>query len=420
MIRKVITSFKNESLYVNSFYNMAGSIVTAGLGFLFWFFSARLYTPEQVGLASSLISAMGIISYLSLLGFNTTFVRFLPTSKRRNEEISTGLVLVLVGSVVASLLYVVLIPMIAPSLQFLHSSWLLSLGFVVLCAIAALNFLTDSIFIAFRAAKYNLIVYTVMGILKLGLPVLFVGLGAFGLFGAAGAVGVVGLLLSLFYIIKLFSYQPRFKVDRQAIKELFSFSASNYVANLLNILPPLMTPLIVMNQLGAVANGYYYLTFMVANLLNTVAFAMAQSLFAEGSYAERELKGLLKRAVFVMSLVMIPGVLVVYFGAPFVLGIYGPAYAAAATPLLQIFALSAPLVAAYTILNVLQRIYKQVFGLIIVNAVYVVSVTWLTIIWSGNGLVWVGYAWLISQALAATTGLAMLGIARLRGARANA
>ena len=46
--------------------------IQAGLGFAFWIITARLFSTESVGLASSLISASNLIMFLGLLGMNTT------------------------------------------------------------------------------------------------------------------------------------------------------------------------------------------------------------------------------------------------------------------------------------------------------------------------------------------------------------
>src|SRR5664280_2431914 len=55
------------------------------------------------------------------------------------------------------------------------------------------------------------------------------------------------------------------------------YITGNYLVNLLDIFPPLVIPLIIVNRLGAAAAAYYYLAFMLVNLLNSASFAIAQS-----------------------------------------------------------------------------------------------------------------------------------------------
>jgi O-antigen/teichoic acid export membrane protein len=389
---------------------MLSTAIIAVLGFVFWFIAARMFSPADIGIATTLISAMNLISYIGLLGFNSTFIRMLPTSKNRSSEMNTGLILGTGAAIAAATTYILLVPVIAPALNLVHDNLLYALGFIVMTAMASVNLLTDSIFIAFRAAKYNLFIDgIVMSLVKLALPFVFVGLGAYGLFAASGAAAVSALVLSLFFLIKNFEYRPRLSLDKSTLNGVVKYSLANYIANLLNIAPTLILPLVIINHLGPANAGYYYLGFMVANLLYTVVYAVSQSLFAEGSYADRGLRELMKRGSVVIAAIMIPGAAAIYFGATLLLSVYGGSYAVEAAPLLQIFALAGPLVAVYTIANVLLRITKQTWAIIIVNIVYMISIGGFAELWAGNGLVWIGYAWLIGHILASATALGFLG-----------
>lgn len=407
-MKEKLRQLHGDSLVRNSFYLMLSTGIMAVLGFVFWLISARIFSPEDIGIATTLISAMNLISYIGLLGFNSTFIRMLPTSKNRSAEMNTGLMLSTSAAIIVAAIYVLLVPVIAPKLGIVHDNFLYAIGFIIMAALASVNLLTDSIFIALRAAKYNLLIDgVVMSITKLALPFVFVSLGAYGLFAAAGAAAVVALVLSVFFLIKNFGYQPRLSLDTATLRGVVKYSFASYLANLLNIAPTLVLPLVIINHLGAAAAGYYYLAFMVANLLYTVVYAVSQSLFAEGSYADRGLRELMKRSSLVIAAIMIPGVTIIYFGAQLMLTIYGHSYVQA-TPLLQTFAIAGPMVAIYTIANVLLRITKQTWAIIIVNVVYMLAISGFAEAWASKGLVWIGYAWLLGQMLASVVALGFL------------
>jgi O-antigen/teichoic acid export membrane protein len=93
LVRRLRDSSRTHSLFQNSIYLMLSTGTIAGFAFLFWVICARLFTRSEIGTATTLISAITVISYASLLGFKDTFVRFLPTSTERNNELNTGLVL---------------------------------------------------------------------------------------------------------------------------------------------------------------------------------------------------------------------------------------------------------------------------------------------------------------------------------------
>ena len=65
-------------LYANALVLMGNTGLSAGLGFIFWALAARLYPPDQVGLASATISAAVFIATLAQLGLPTALIRFSP------------------------------------------------------------------------------------------------------------------------------------------------------------------------------------------------------------------------------------------------------------------------------------------------------------------------------------------------------
>ena len=101
----------------NTLYLILSSGLQAALGFTFWIVMARLFSTEDIGRASSLISAAALIGYFSLFGLDSTLVRFLPTARDKGPLITAAFILVAgVGAIVA-LAYILLTPVIAPRLR---------------------------------------------------------------------------------------------------------------------------------------------------------------------------------------------------------------------------------------------------------------------------------------------------------------
>ena len=86
-IKEGFTSLFRLSLYLNAIYLMLNSVMYALTGFFFWIVAARLYPPEVVGLASSAIAAIGLLSLLSTLGLDYGLFRFLPAAGEEVREI---------------------------------------------------------------------------------------------------------------------------------------------------------------------------------------------------------------------------------------------------------------------------------------------------------------------------------------------
>lgn len=131
-ISKFYNLFANDSLYRNSIYLMLSTGVMAFFGFFFWIINTRLFTPEQVGIGTTLISVVALISSFSLLGLGNGIIRYLPTSDRKNNKINTVYTLVGLISIIISLIYLYYIKTFSPALLFVRENTLFSLLFVVI------------------------------------------------------------------------------------------------------------------------------------------------------------------------------------------------------------------------------------------------------------------------------------------------
>ena len=387
----------------------------AAFGFLFWTLVARLYTPEEIGVASTLITAMIFISYVSLFGFNSTFVHFLPRSKKRNEHINTGLIVVCTAAIVFATTYSLVAPHISDTLSILRTNVFYAVGFVALTTGFALNLLSDSIYVAFRAAKFNLFFDGfAAGITEVIMAPLFVSAAAFGIY-TSQALGIfIALVFSLITLKRNYNYKPALKIERATLREVKRYSLDSYVANLLNIAPTMFIPLIVLTKLGSEAAGFYYLAFMIANMLYTVAYSVSQALFAEGSYKENVLSILLKKATILLGVIIVPCSIALGLIGPYILRIFGKTYSTHSHQLMYVLAAAGVFVATYIISTTLLRILKHTKQLIYVNACYAISM--FVGVWYGasHGLTGVGFGWLGAHAFTTLVALVVLQRAGVR------
>jgi O-antigen/teichoic acid export membrane protein len=226
--------------------------------------------------------------------------------------------------------------------------------------------------------------------------------------------------MSLAIMVLKFGYRPRFLVTMPAVRRMFAFAGANYIANCLNVLPTMVLPIIVFNRLGEAASGYYYLSFMIANLLYTVAYSVTQSLFAEGSYLEQSLSSLVRRAVLILAVVMVPASIVLALVPRRLLLLFGGGYSANAATTLAVLALAAPGVAIYSMAVVLLRIQDHIVAIVAMNVVYCLAILGLAQAWCRRGLVWVAVAWLVGQLVAGVLGLVLAWRRRLSTAQPSA
>jgi O-antigen/teichoic acid export membrane protein len=380
----------------NSMFSVLSTGIQAALGFTFWIVAARLFSAHDVGQATSLISATTVIAYVALFGLNSTVVRYLPTTKHRDAIITVTLAFVAVVGMVVAIGYVFALPLIAPQLRFLEQNVLLAGGFILLAGAAAINLLTDSIFIASRRTGINALVDGgIGGASKLLLIVLLAGSGTYGLFCSSVGGFAASSVASVVLISTKLHYRPRLKGALTALRPLLRFSGANYVGNVFNLLPTLVVTLIVLDRLGAKSAGYYFVAFQIANLLFSCAYAVEQNFLAEGAHGEEQLKSLMWRAGKMLASMAVPAAIAGAVFSHWILLVFGDAYARHGSEALMLMALATIPVATQNWLVTVLRLSGQLAAITVCNIAYAVSICTLAWFLAPHGLTMVGAAWLL-------------------------
>jgi O-antigen/teichoic acid export membrane protein len=183
------------------------------------------------------------------------------------------------------------------------------------------------------------------------------------------------------------------------------------VGNVLNLLPTLVVPLIVLNRMSATTEAYYYVAFQLAALLFTATAAVEQAFLAEGAS-----NGLMGRAVLMRSLRIllafcIPAFLLILLFGRFALLAFGTKYAAHAEgSLIALAAAVLPIAADNWFLTVL-RLANRLKPIVWSNAVYGAVVIGLAWVLAPHGLTAVSLCWPIgASAGALVAGIPAVGV----------
>lgn len=408
-LRVRVGDLRSDPLVLNSAFLMLTTVLGAGSGFLFWLIVARLYPTAQVGQASSLLSNVSLLSYFSLFGFSTALVRFLPISRNQAEDAGTAISTVTVCSVVVNLGYVVVGPWLAHDLGFIQDTVTHVLLFVLLAGGAAVNLLTDSIFVAARATKANLLINGVlMSAAKLALPALAVSFGAFGIFAASGIASTLAAAVSIVVIRRHLRIRVRARISWDALRNMVSYSLSSYLSGTLNLIPQVALPIIVLHELGPVVAAVYFVAFQISNMVSSASYAIGESTFAEGAHESRSLKALAGRSAALMFAITGVAVLLVSALAQPILRLFGSDYADTGATTLILFTVSSLAVAFNTWASFLLRVTGQLQALVVANAAYLITVLGVALWMVPQGLNWAAIAWGVGNlvsGLVATIGL---------------
>lgn len=395
---------RSDQLMVNSVLMLATTLLMAGGGALFWVLAARLQSPENVGLAGSLVASAETIALFAQLGLNIAMVRTLPASTRRAADVVTAAVVVTTAGVVLALGYALALPLTSPRLaQVLHSPWLVAL-FALLVAFTALNVVSDSMFLGLNRLRAYLVLNGVLlNVVKLGLPALLVGAGAFGLYGAvAGAATVTGLA-SIWVILRPLSGPRSLRPSRQLL-EARSFAGASYTQYALAVLPLLVYPVLVVNALGPAEAGAYFVAFQVAMLLHAALLALSNAAYAEAERATSGRHRLVRRSATTLIGGTAAGAVVLGLLAPYLLWIFGPHYVEQGTGTLRVLAI-AVVCASYNYWGAFRlRLSRHLRAIVLVQLASTITMLGLGWALAPRGTMWVAASWAVGQLLGGVLG----------------
>lgn len=395
-VLKTLLTFdaKNLDTFIhNSLFIMLSSISGAGFGFVFWIIAAKYYLPESVGIATALISSMGILVILAKLGIDFSIISFFPI-KDKSKIFSTSVIITTFTVILLGVIFIVGIDIISPELNLLKNP-INAAVFLIIISINSITTFSGISFIALRKAKYHTIQSLVNGFRILFL-IFFVGGGAMSIFNSIGLSFLISLLVSLF-LLKESGIKLRFDLDMCFLRDSLRFSAGNYFINIFMVGSTTILPILILNTLGAENAAYYFIAYSIASLLYMIPNSAGLSLFVEGSNGEN-MKETVIKSLIVIYLLLIPAVLILYFFGGTMLKLVSLEYSIKSTELLQLLVLSYLFQGVNHTYFAIRRVQKKVFNLTLLTGLYFILLIASSYIFMLMfGLIGLGYAWIFSN-----------------------
>jgi O-antigen/teichoic acid export membrane protein len=397
MIEKTIRNFREQSLYLNSIYLIMSTSVLAVSGFAYWWLAARLSSSYDLGIAATLVSLMTYIGMVSQIGLNIGIIRFLPRSQNQSGIVNTCITVVVLLAGISSIGFLFISNLVSVNLSFLHDSPLIAISFIVFMMFAALNVIIENIFIAVRKSINVFIKNSVLSVLKVSFLFFFLSLGGYGIFASWAVALMISATFSYFLFPSELRQKFRFQILKGELKTIAAFSTANYFAGLAGNLSISAIPIILTSISGPESTAYYAVPMSYASLLFSVPISICNSLFAEGAANEQEILKSTMKAIRLICIFLFPAIALLLIFGKYALLFFGADYARHSVYLLSILALSSIFVAintvCWTLLNFAQRVAEIMITLGI-NAVLILTLTYL---WTNQGLMGTGLAWLVGQ-----------------------
>lgn len=413
LIARQIGRVRADSLTRNSIGIMATSAVNASFGYVYWIVAARALPAATVGLGSSLVSAMVIVSLTVSLGPGGGLIARLPGRTTRDQWLLSVLSILLVCSAATLVLAVVTLFPLALLLKPLHSLGddpLLAIWYVLGAVGWTSSSLLDDVFVAQRRADFMFRRNALSSALKLFVMLVLAVLpdkrGATTIVATWSLAGIFGTGYGLYLCHRHFHRLGRIPHPgrglREAMREETSRqarpSAGHHAISVGGLLPTYLLPIVVASRLGTRQNAYFYVTWMVGSSIFMISPAVSAAIFAEGSYDASRLHALARDSLRIIMAMIVPCTLIVAaLGRP-ILHLYGAEYAAAGYGLLLILLLSSYPDAITNIAVATLRVrgaLGRAAALNVTMAVIAVAGAW--VLAPGYGIVGAGSAWLIAQ-----------------------
>ncbi|GCB50639.1 lipopolysaccharide biosynthesis protein [Streptomyces sp. NL15-2K] len=374
-----------SQLFRNAYALMLNTGISAVLGLGFWLAAARYYSESAVGQGSAAIAAMKLLAGLTAVTLTGALARFIPIAGR-----ATGRLIfrTYAGSSVivalAALVFLLTLDAWGPSYRFLHGP-VNGLGFVVAVVAWSLLTLQDGVLTGLRSALWVPVGNTVFSAVKLALLVAFaVAIPTTGVFVSwVAAIAFSVLPLGWLVFRRLVPRHVKATDDHArppTLKEVGRFLAGDYTGSLFSLAVVYLVPVIIASQVSSEDNAYFYITTTIGGTVNLLAINMGASLTVEGSHDPRRLAANTRAALKRMARIMLPVAGVLFFGAPWILGVFGAGYADAATPLLRWFAVGAVLRVVMETYFAVLRAQSRTAGLAWLQGLLCVMVLGLTLL----------------------------------------
>ncbi|MFI8297914.1 lipopolysaccharide biosynthesis protein [Streptomyces nigra] len=394
----------SEPLVRNGHLLAIGSLVNAGVGSIFWLFATHWYDDEDVGLSYSALSASLLLANIGQLNLNDFLIRFLPCSGRHTRKLLLASYAVSAAwSALVAVVFVALVPLLAPDLDFLRHP-ALGACFVAATAAYTIFVLQDGALTALRRPGWviaeNMVFAAAKILLLAGGALLAVRSGI--LVSWAGALFVSLLVANYLLLRRAVPSHERDNPESARPPRLLSYAAADYAGSLFRMAAYTLVPLLVLNSLGPDQSAWFSLAWIIGYVLFLVVRNMGSSLVVEVVRRPERLVDHGLRVLRHSGTLLAAGVFVIVVGAPWILALFGPGYAEHATTVLRLLALAAlPNLLFSVAVDVLRarRRMRLVVGLQVALCVLVLGLSWLLL--PVLGVTGAGVAWLLAECLVA-------------------
>ena len=403
-----LRQIKRDFFFTNSFFFSLNTLAVTGLGFLFWWTSARFYSSDVLGEFVVVITTAQLITTIANFGLSYSIIRYLPVCYDENkiEIINTSITIVSLFSTVLSIILLFLAKLFPLSFSshyisehqlFLFLVFVVSLGvYQLLSPVLAVSRSGIILLCTSVATGISRVVFLVSLSLRFDNSRML--MVAFALPTLLACIFLLSIAIPK--LISGFSFSPGINV--RVLRSIRKYSLLSYGSNVLHDLPYQLFPQYISNQINLASAAYFYIAWNFFNLITALANSFSLSMFVEGSYRVKKISELTRKNIVSVILLTTTIAASIFLLAHPLLRLFGNDYAQNGVPLLRIITItSIPAVLVYSLVAHL-RIKMSLFPVLTAFAIIaVLSISFSEFHFYQN-LAEAGIIWGISQFAALT------------------
>ncbi len=336
----------NKVMLINAGSLIGTTVVTGVLGFAYWWVAARLFPPQAVGLASASISAIMLLGSICVLGLGTLLIGELPRQPGKEASLISA-ALILVGGVGAcgGIVFALLASLASADFQVFRANIGGILLFAVGVSLTAVTIVLDQALIGLLKGGLQFWRNTFFAATKLVVLLLAgfwlskVGETIYGTWAVGNVLSLVPL--AGFALLKGGRSVRAFIPDWGLLRKLGLPALQHHMLNLILRTPTTALPVLVTILLSATTNAWFYVSWMLSDLVFIASYALTTVLYAVNSAEPSELSRKIRMTLSVAVVTSILANCVLQSGATQILDLFGHIYADQAAWSLRILGLAA-------------------------------------------------------------------------------
>jgi len=390
---------------------MSGTVVSAGLGFVFWVVAARALSEAEVGRDGALVATMVALAAASQLNLAATLPRFLPQLRgQASRVVLTALGACSLAGLVLAAAFSLVVPSLTDSLETAADEPVLFVLFTAGVVLMTLMAVQDAALAGVRRARWlpvEQLIYNGMRVAALVLAAV-VGLDhGIMLAWVVPLALVLPLSARLLFADALPAHAAREREGDTATPALTHavlarFLAADSIAFLMRQATTAAMPILVLAYVGPVEAAAFTLPFALVVAFDVVFFGAATSLTIEGAQHGARLAELIRELIrrFLVPTLVVAVLLAV--AAPVALLPFGSDYSSDGAAALRFLALGSAVRAVLVFTEVLQRLRGFLRPVLAFSAIALIGVAVLgPLLIDAHGIAGGGAAWFAAHALAA-------------------